>query len=105
MRGGAKDVIYLPDVKGEDMRLVLLAAWVLALSAGGAAAGAFSCEEINGVGDCGQLVQQTNQQIGGGSGGQTNSVTVNHSTGSSVTVTEENGVCVIVVNGHLPRPC
>jgi hypothetical protein len=88
------------------MRLGLLSACaVLALSAGAAGAGTFSCEEINGVGNCGQLVQQTNQQIGGGTGAQTNSVTVNQSSGSSVTVTNVNGVCEIVVNGQPSQPC
>jgi hypothetical protein len=97
------------------MRLAALAACaVLALAGGGVKAGTFSCEEINGVGNCGQLVQQTNQQSGGGTGTQTNTVTVNQSsgsvntsqvTGNSVTVTNVNGVCEIVVNGHPPQPC
>ena len=92
------------------MRLAALAACaVLVFGAGAVEAGTFSCEEINGVGDCGQPVQQRNQQ--GGTGTQTNSVTVNQSTGSSmstgssVTVTDVNGVCEIVVNGHPPQPC
>jgi hypothetical protein len=83
------------------MRIGLLAACaVLALSAGGAFAGTFessSCEEINGVGDCGQLVHQTNQNTGNGTV-QQNSVSINVSGGGggvttceSTTTTDVNG--------------
>jgi hypothetical protein len=101
----------------KNMRITLFAACaVLAMSAGEAGAGTFSCEEINGVGDCGQVIQQsgTGKQsvtvIQSGASSVSSAGSSVSSAGSSVTrsggsVTVTNGGCEIVINGHPPEPC
>ncbi len=90
------------------MRIVLTACMILALSAGGVSAGTFwssQCEEINGVGNCGQLVHQTNQNTGNGAV-QQNSASINVGGGSSncesTTTTDVNGVTTTTTTTTCP---